>query len=89
MPRQSTKSAAKPATKREIPPSKTSHLFGGSKKGGDRGASLTSERIEADLKAFRKAGGRIEVLGVTRALTRIDGDGATPTPAAATPRGRR
>ncbi|MCD7097378.1 hypothetical protein [Stenotrophomonas sp. MMGLT7] len=30
--------------------------------------ALSSERIAADLAAFRKAGGRIEVLGNTRAL---------------------
>lgn len=31
----------------------------------DRGATLTSERIAADLAAFRKGGGKIEVLGTT------------------------
>ena len=36
--------------------------------------SLTSERISSDLDAFRKAGGRVEVLGNTRVLTKIDGD---------------
>lgn len=36
------------------------------------GGSLTSERISDDLAAFQKAGGRIEVLGNTRVLTRID-----------------
>jgi hypothetical protein len=40
--------------------------------------SLTSERISDDLDAFRKAGGRIEVLGNTRVLTRIDDDGKKP-----------
>lgn len=39
-------------------------------KGGDK--SLTSERISEDLAAFRKKGGRVEVLGVTRVLTRVD-----------------
>lgn len=62
-----------------IPPSKTSHLFA-PRKPGDRGAAVTSERIADDLAAFQGAGGRIEVLGVTRTLTRID---AAPT--AATP----
>ncbi len=33
---------------------------------------ITSERINSDLEAFRKAGGRIEVLGNTRVLTRVD-----------------
>ena len=39
-----------------------------------KGASfhITSESIAADLAAFRKQGGRIEVLGNTRVLTRIE-----------------
>ncbi|HET6395444.1 MAG TPA: hypothetical protein VFF91_01225 [Pseudoxanthomonas sp.] len=36
------------------------------------GAVLTSERISSDLEAFRKAGGRIEVLGTTRVLTKVE-----------------
>ena len=44
-----------------------------------QGASLTHERIAADLDAFRKSGGRIEVLGVTRTLQRID-PGVDPSP---------
>lgn len=32
---------------------------------------LTSERIERDLQAFRQAGGRIEVLGVTQTLKKV------------------
>lgn len=36
-----------------------------SAKKNDRGTSLTSERIAADLAAFRKGGGKIEVLGTT------------------------
>ena len=52
---------------------------------GGKHAALTRERIAADLEAFRKAGGKIEVLGVTRVLTRIDGDDAPP-PAPAKPR---
>ncbi|MDH5823724.1 hypothetical protein QFW77_12070 [Luteimonas sp. RD2P54] len=36
---------------------------------------VTSDRISEDLAAFRKSGGRIEVLGITRVLTRIDGAG--------------
>ena len=40
--------------------------------GPKSGGSLTSERISNDLAAFHKAGGRIEVLGNTRVLTRID-----------------
>lgn len=43
----------------------------GAEAGSDK--RLTSERISADLAAFRKSGGRVEVLGVTRMLTKIDG----------------
>ncbi|CBA16989.1 hypothetical protein [Xanthomonas albilineans] len=32
---------------------------------------LSRERIEADMAAFRKAGGRIEVLGTTRVLKKV------------------
>ncbi|QIL19244.1 hypothetical protein [Thermomonas sp. HDW16] len=74
MPRQK-KPAPAPAT---IPPSKTTHLFA-SRKPVDRNA-LTHERIASDLEAFRKAGGKIEVLGVTRTLKKIgpDADDAPP-----------
>ncbi len=44
------------------------------RKSADTGKSstvLTSERIDRDLEAFRKAGGRIEVLGNTPVLTRV------------------
>ena len=34
-------------------------------------ASLTSEQIADDLKAFRKTGGKIEVLGNTNTFKRI------------------
>lgn len=40
---------------------------------------LTRERIAHDLEAFRKAGGRIEVLGNTPVLTKVE----TPEVAAA------
>ena len=33
------------------------------------GGPITSERIAADLAAFRAGGGRIEVLGTTRVLS--------------------
>ena len=46
---------------------------------------MTHERIAADLDAFHKAGGKIEVLGVTRSLTKIDGDDSSPPPAPAKP----
>ena len=36
------------------------------KAGGKQAASLTREQIEDHLAAFRKAGGKIEVLGITR-----------------------
>lgn len=74
-----------------IPPSSTSHLFGG-RKPLDRGGNVTSERIADDLEAFRKSGGRIEVLGTTRVLKTIEGDAtapAVPSPAPAAPKGRR
>ncbi|MGI8561054.1 MAG: hypothetical protein ACR2J7_06400 [Luteimonas sp.] len=32
---------------------------------------VTSERISSDLVDFKKAGGRVEVLGVTQVLTRV------------------
>lgn len=52
---------------------------------GKSSGALTSERISLDLAAFRKAGGRIEVLGNTPVLTRI----ATPSPAPETDGKRR
>ncbi len=33
---------------------------------------LTSERISSDLEKFEQAGGRVEVLGITRVLTKVD-----------------
>lgn len=68
-----------------VPPSKTSHLFA-PRKPAERNA-ITHERLAADLEAFRKAGGRIEVLGVTRTFKNIGPDAdATPQPAPAKPR---
>lgn len=66
-----------------VPPSKTSHLFASRPAG--KNAVITHERLAADLEAFRKAGGEIEVLGVTRTLKKIDG-GDQPLPAPAKPR---
>jgi hypothetical protein len=66
-----------------VPPSKTSHLFS-PRKPAERNA-ITHERIAADLEAFYKSGGEIEVLGITRSLKKIDGDDTTP-PAPAKPR---
>ncbi|GAB3381656.1 hypothetical protein [Lysobacter fragariae] len=52
---------------------------------------LTSERIADDIQAFRQAGGHIEVLGVTRVLTKLEdtvADATAPArPAAGTRRG--
>ncbi len=84
MPRQKKPAVPAPAP-HAVPPSKTSHLFG-PRKPAERNA-ITHERLAADLEAFRKAGGRIEVLGVTRALKKIDPEAeATPQPAPAKPR---
>lgn len=52
--------------------------------------SLTSERIADDIQAFRKAGGHIEVLGVTRVLTKLGSDEVShTTPARPAPGSRR
>ena len=54
--------------------------------------AITSNRIAADLDAFRKAGGEIEVLGVTRVLTKLEADvpeAAKAAPMRAAPGGRR
>lgn len=76
--------AAPPA----IAPSKTSHLFA-PRKANDR-TPVTREAIEADMAAFQKAGGKIEVLGITRALHRIDADpSGAPPPAPAKPTSSR
>ncbi|NUS38832.1 MAG: hypothetical protein HOQ02_07385 [Lysobacter sp.] len=47
--------------------------------------SVTSEDIAAHLDAFAAAGGKVEVLGVTRVLKRVDEVVVSPTP----PRSRR
>lgn len=59
------------------------------RKGKDKPV-MTHERIAADIDAFRKAGGKIERLGVTRSLLRIDPDNGTSpaSPPAGTPRRR-
>lgn len=43
-----------------------------SRRSPDLSADVTSERIASDLAAFRRNGGRIERIGTTRVLTRID-----------------
>ena len=68
-PLKKTSHAAAPAS---VPPSKTSHLFS-ARKPNER-APITHERVAEDIEAFRKAGGKIEVLGVTRTLQRIGAD---------------
>ena len=59
----------------------------------DTAAGLSLRRMSADVAAFRKAGGRIEVLGVTRSLLRIGREGdetLPPVPANPSPtRSRR
>lgn len=61
----------------------TRHLFAGARTASDRASSMTSERIAQDLASFRSSGGRIEVLGTTRTLTRLD----ESPPAVAAPAG--
>jgi hypothetical protein len=39
---------------------------------GNMQKRLTSDRISADLADFEKSGGQVEVLGVTRVLTKLD-----------------
>jgi hypothetical protein len=47
--------------------------------------TLTSERIADDLQTFQSAGGRIEVLGVTRVLKKLDETGSGPEATTAQP----
>jgi hypothetical protein len=51
-----------------IPPSGTSQLFARTKP-TERSADITRESLARDLAAFRKTGGKIEVLGNTRTLS--------------------
>lgn len=48
---------------------------------GDRGA-LTHDTLEADMDAFRRAGGTIEVLGTTATLRKIGQTDTTDAPLA-------
>ena len=57
MPRKPAKAASTPNS--------TSHLFARQSKAKDQSRSMTSETIADDLLAFRKQGGRVEVLGIT------------------------
>lgn len=56
---------ARPATKTKSQPSVA--------RGGEKSQTLNSERIAADIAAFRKAGGRIEVLRNNFGPARNDG----------------
>jgi hypothetical protein len=80
-----------PGNRKDPPPSKTSHLFGSRK--ADQRAPFTHERVAADIEAFRKAGGKIEVLGVTRSLLRVGVEAteqpSPPAKAAPSPTRRR
>lgn len=72
----------KPAPGQPIAPSKTSHLFPARKTAAK--GPITREAIAADLEAFHKSGGKIEVLGTTLALRNIGNDAQAP-PAVAPP----
>ena len=56
-----TATAAAPRARASTPPLRRS----GSSTAGSNTSHLTSQRIAADLAAFKKSGGRIEVLGNT------------------------
>ena len=60
----------------------TRHLFAGSRAPSERASALNSERIAHDVAAFCGAGGRIEKLGTTHTLTRLD-EHPAPGPAPA------
>ncbi|KAF1685883.1 hypothetical protein B1992_10440 [Pseudoxanthomonas broegbernensis] len=70
---------AKPTPPSPAVASKTNRAFAPRK--SKDSSTLTHERIAADLDAFRKSGGKIEVLGVTQALKKIvPNDEASPPP---------
>ena len=48
------------------------------RKAGNARPPMTHEAIAADIEAFHGAGGKIEVLGVTRTLLRIDTEAPKP-----------
>ena len=56
-----------------MPRPKKLHPVATSRKANAR-TPMTHEAIAADIAAFRGAGGKIEVLGVTRTLLRIDSE---------------
>lgn len=49
-------------------PAKASNSIRSDRKGASNTAVISSSSIAADVAAFRKAGGKIEVLGTTWAL---------------------
>ncbi|CAA9329587.1 MAG: hypothetical protein AVDCRST_MAG71-1714 [uncultured Lysobacter sp.] len=61
-------------------PSTAARAFRGSKP-SESSRDLTSEAIEAHLAAFRRAGGKVEVLGVTQTLKKIEMPAAPAAPA--------
>ena len=48
--------------------------------------TLTSDRIADDIEAFQSSGGRIEVLGITRTLKKLDDSVEAPAAQPAQPR---
>ncbi len=58
----------------EVKPSPKARIRKNTRDGGDSSLQkrLTSDRISADLADFQKAGGHVEVLGVTRVLKKVD-----------------
>lgn len=62
-------------------PTKKPHPIGVTPRKGNIRTPMTHDAIAADIAAFRDGGGKIEVLGVTRTLLRIDTEEPpTPTP---------
>lgn len=60
-------------------PTKKLHPIGVTPRKGNVRTPMTHEGIAADIEAFRDGGGKIEVLGVTRTLLRIDAEEPAPT----------
>jgi hypothetical protein len=77
-PKKPTPAPAAPSTPTDVPPSKTSHLFAQRPTPAGKTTALTHERLAADLEAFHRAGGKIEVLGITRVPSASEKDAAPP-----------
>ena len=71
MPSQPSQPAPKTPPRNRNSNSNPSHLF--ASRGKTAGRELDSETIAADIAAFKKAGGRIEVLGTTPLRARAAG----------------